>query len=326
VGDITGDYITDLGNNNTIGPNNNFEMSSNVAAIHCSTCGNNINIFQNTFNDFVAGYNSVMLNMNSNLVNVQDNFVGLGPGSTSTFFSGAGAVGTFNLVGNTLGNFGTAWIGLNGPAKSVNIQNNGYGTISTFLNICCPISGIIQDNNGLTAVYGPTNKYGQADIVTDSAGINTTETIIVKTPALAANRLIAGTHIRMTLIGTCNSSAANTSTFTIRMGTNGTTADTAIATPVTGVAGTGAAAIPFKAVIDFTVRTVGASGTGFITLQVDSQGTTGIIAAQTPAIILPAMSTFNTTTASNILSVSYKSAATTTTSTFKQAVIEFIQN
>ena len=170
------------------------------------------------------------------------------------------------------------------------------------------------------------NKTGQADIIADSAGINTTETIIAKTPALIANRLIVGTHIRMILTGTCNASVANTSTFTVRMGTLGTTGDTAIATAVTGVSGTGAAAIPFKAVIDFTVRTIGASGTGFITLQVDSQGLTGIIAAQTPAIILPAMSTFNTTTASNILSVSYKSAATTTTSTFKQAVIEFIQN
>lgn len=170
------------------------------------------------------------------------------------------------------------------------------------------------------------NKTGQADIVADSAGINTTETIIVKTPALAANRLIAGTHVRMTLTGTCNASVANTSTFTVRMGTLGTTGDTAIATPVTSVSGTGAAAIPFKVVIEFTVRTVGASGTGAIELLAESNGLTGIIASQTPQIIFPTMSTFNTTTAANILSVSYKSAATTTTSTFKTATIEIVQN
>lgn len=170
------------------------------------------------------------------------------------------------------------------------------------------------------------NDQAQASIVADSAAINTTETIIVKTATLPANRLIAGTHIRATLTGTCTTTVANTSTFTIRMGTAGTTSDTAIATPVTTVAGTTGTNIPFKMVLEFTVRTVGASGTGSIEFGLDSNGLTGIVAAQTPQLLFPAMSTFNTTTANNILSISYKSAATTTTSTFKNAVIEIVQN
>src|SRR6478609_1605143 len=330
VGDITGDYITDLGNNNTIGPNNNFEMSTNVSAIHCSTCGNNINIFQNTGNDFVAGYSAVLFNMNSNLVNAQDNFVGLGPGGTSTFFSGAGAQGTFNLVGNTLGNWGTAWIGLNGPAKSVNIQNNGYGTIGTFLNICCPTSGTIQDNNGLTTMYGTTvfagsaNKTGQADIVASSGAINTSETVIVKTPALAASRLVAGTHFRIILMGTCTSTVANVSTFTLRWGTNGTTADGTVAALATSAAATSGTNNGFRTVIDLTVRTAGASATSNAFLQLTSDGNIGIVA--TPNAKSVAGTAFNTTTVSGILSLAYKSAATTTTTTFTNATIEIVQN
>lgn len=154
TGDITGDYITDVGNNTTIGLNNNFEMSSNVGAVNCSTCGNNINIFGNTLNDFVAGYNGTAFKTNSNAINVQNNFVGTGPGSTSAFFDGGGAGFSGVFTGNTLGNWGTAWRGFNGPAKAVIIHSNNYGTITTFMNICCPTSGIIQDNLGLTSNLG----------------------------------------------------------------------------------------------------------------------------------------------------------------------------
>lgn len=194
VGDITGDYITDLGNASFIGPGNNFEMSTNTSAIHCLTCGNDITIFDNTFNDFVAGYNSVMININSNSINVQDNFVGTGPGGTATFFSAAGAVGTFNLTGNTLGNWGTAWIGLNGPAKSANITNNSYGTISTFMNICCPTSGTIQDNSGITTTYGVsqtnfnTKRLIGSDFTTaNNTNLQTITGLSWTFPAVAAN-------------------------------------------------------------------------------------------------------------------------------------------
>jgi len=248
---------------------------------------------------------------------------GYGVGNNRIDFSsemGTGSTGVkiASGVGKTIGNGNMLITGQSNDVTQIT-DNSGKTTNTIIL----PTQHIV----GSSVIFNQsTNKLGQADIVADSAAINTTETIIVKTPALAANRLIAGTHIRMTLTGTCTTTAANTSTFTIRMGTNGTTADTAIATPVTGVAGTTGTSIPFKVVIDFTVRTGGASGTGFITLSLDSNGLTGIVAAQTPAIIMPSMSTFNTTTASNILSVSYKSAATTTTSTFKQATIEFVQN
>jgi len=225
------------------------------------------------------------------------------------------------------------------------MDGSGNGGGSNCLKVLKPMGATTEwfcDSSGLSPVLttdGATNKIvsltpvisnfgmndqGQAATVADSSAINTTETIIVKTLAIPANRLVAGTHIRAILTGTCNSSVANTSTFTLRMGTLGTTGDTAIATPVTGVAGTGATAVPFRVTIDFTIRTIGASGTGFVTFTLESNGLTGIVAAQTPVIIMPTMSAFNTQTANNIISVSYKSAATTTTSTFKEGVIQFV--
>lgn len=162
-----------------------------------------------------------------------------------------------------------------------------------------------------------------ASIVTNSGAINTTETVIVKTPTLAANRLVAGTTIRVTLIGTCTSTAANVSTFAVRIGTGGTTSDGVMQSAATSVAATSGTSVPFKAVFEIVVRTTGASATshGFLTLL--NTGVTGI-SAQTTQIVLPTFTNFNTTTASNIISVTYKSAASTTTCTFNDAIIEMV--
>jgi hypothetical protein len=166
------------------------------------------------------------------------------------------------------------------------------------------------------------DKVGQASNTSASSAINTTDTIIVKTPALAASRLLAGTVIRIVLVGTCTSTAANISTFTVRWGTNGTTADGTVAAIATSVAATSGTNTGFKAVIDLTVRTVGASATSEADMDLESDGNIGIVATQNVKLV--AGTAFNTTTANGILSVSYKSAATTTTSTFQEAFIEFI--
>lgn len=176
-------------------------------------------------------------------------------------------------------------------------------------------------SDGTNMVFG--SGVGQDAIIANSAAINTTETVITKTVALAANRLLAGTTIRVTLIGTCTSTVANTSTFTIRIGTNGSTADGIMQQAVTSVAAASGTNVPFKAVFEFTVRTTGASATshGYLTLL--NTGVTGI-SAQTTQIVLPTFTNFNTTTASNIISATYVSAAATTTTTFNDAFIEVI--
>ena len=72
-----------------------------------------------------------------------------------------------------------------------------------------------------------------------------------------------------------------------------------------------------------TVRTVGASATAMGNLTVFNAGATGISPVLTQ-VILPTMTTFNSTTASNIISATYKAAASTTTATFKEAFIEVV--
>lgn len=212
----------------------------------------------------------------------------------------------------------TCGIQLQGTARVAAVNFNGVGNFTAAICETAGTSAFISDD-GSTPIWQVTgiNTVGQASTVANSAAINTTETIINKTAALPPNRLLVGTVIHFDAWGTCTSTIGNTSTFTVRLGTAGTTSDTAVATIVTGVAGTTSTNIPFHVMLDFTVRTLGASGTGSIAMQLDSQGATGITTTS-PQIFIPTMSAFNTTTANNIVSLSYKSAASTTTSTFLQ--------
>lgn len=199
---------------------------------------------------------------------------------------------------------------------------SGNAGTATTLETPRTINGTSFNGSANIIVSGSTEG---ASIVTASAGINTTETIIVKTPALPANRLVVGSVVRVTLIGSCTSTAANVSTFKIRIGTNGTTADGVMQSAATSVAATSGTNIPFKIVFEFIVRTTGASATshGYCTLM--NTAATGIIAlAGANAIILPTFTNFNTTTANNIISCTYVSAATTTTCTFQDAFIEIV--
>ena len=227
----------------------------------------------------------------------------LGAGSISNTMIANGAVA--NLSGTNTGDQTTV---------------SGNAGTATALQTSRNINGVAFNGTANIAVTGSTEN---ADIVTGSSGINTTETVIVKTAALAANRLAAGTTIRITWMGTCTSTAANVSTFAVRIGTAGTTSDGLMQSAATAVAATSGTAIPFKAVLEITIRTAGSSATshGFLTLI--QTGVTGI-AAQTTQVILPTFTNFNSTTASNIISATYKSAASTTTCTFQDAIIEFI--
>lgn len=159
--------------------------------------------------------------------------------------------------------------------------------------------------------------------VAASSAINTTETIIgggASSRQLLANQLVVGSSCRTTIFGTCTSTVANASTFRIRFGANGTTADTAILTATTGVAATSGTNIAFAVIIEWIVRTIGASGTVSGTCTLINQGTTGISAAATQVIAMT-VAAINTTVAS-FYTVTYQSAAVTTTSTFQNVANE----
>ena len=178
-------------------------------------------------------------------------------------------------------------------------------------------------------------KVTQSDRVADiaavttaaSAGINTTETIVVgglSNSKVAAHTLKVGTTIRCILNGTCTASAARVSTFRVRLGTAGTTADTAIGSAATAASATTGTAIPFTAEIVFTVRTVGATGTIAGTLTLFNAGATGISTALVQVIALTVANL--DTTVDNWLSFSYQSATTATcTCTFQNGIIEVVK-
>jgi hypothetical protein len=114
--------------------------------------------------------------------------------------------------------------------------------------------------------------------------------------------------------GTCTSTVANASTFTLRMGTAGTTSDASVATGAVTAAASGTN-IAFKAVLEFVVVTTGTTGTILGNLTIHNTGITGIATNNITVVPLTVTATLNTTTA-NYIEVTYKSAATTTTSTF----------
>jgi hypothetical protein len=132
-----------------------------------------------------------------------------------------------------------------------------------------------------------------------------------------------GTTIRCVIEGTCTTTVGNASTWRFRLGTAGTTSDGIIFQAANSVAGTTGTNIPFVAELVFTVRTIGGSATLQGYLQLASTGTTGISAVTWQAV--EATATAFDSTVANWLSVTYVSAATTTTSTFRVAFIEIVK-
>lgn len=230
--------------------------------------------------------------------------------------------------------------GFGANALGINVQAGTYASYQIVDNrgLASNTTGGITDSGSVTGFSqkNVTNNVGDllygriASTVANSAAINTVETIVVggtNNAPIPANALKPGVIIKVTLEGTNTSTVAGISTFRVRFGTAGTTADTAILTaalPASAAAGTN---IPFQIVIYITIRTIGAAGTvvGILDARNDSGATvatasTGIMVVPTELIVgTPAA--INTTVASYI-SVTCQTAAATTTNTFQQGIIE----
>jgi hypothetical protein len=193
--------------------------------------------------------------------------------------------------------------------------------------------GVIQN---IAAYLGQAGTPGQAaggiaaSRVAATAAINTTETLLQSIGLVLAGTtngaaflgtLNVGTRIRITITGTCTSTNADVSTFTLRAGILGTTADASVATAAVTSSGSGTT-IGFQIVINATVRTLGATGTLAGSMAVTNTGVTGI--AGVTNTVVPFTSTTLATTTATFLDITYVSAATTTTCTFQTATIEVI--
>lgn len=156
-----------------------------------------------------------------------------------------------------------------------------------------------------------------------SAAINTTATYVSPTTfSIPANTLAVGDSFKITLYGTNTSSAAVSNTWTPRMGSAGTTADTALTVLQITSATTGTS-VPFQIIIYFSVRAIGASGSVFSYATMLNQNASGI-SPTTETINTGAATTVNTT-GTLILGCSFQAAATTSTTTFQHVVVEKIR-
>lgn len=182
------------------------------------------------------------------------------------------------------------------------------------------VTGAATLSGGIASTGGVTGL--QTSTVAASAALNNVETVLLTFPLVAGTTLKVGTKIRITLEGTSTSTAANTTTFTIRAGTAGTTADASVAAFATAAAGTTGTAIPFKVVIDFVVRTLGASGTGAGSMTLVANAATAIGGAVTN--VVPGTTATLATTTATFLDITHVTAATTTTNTFQDVSIEVL--
>jgi hypothetical protein len=227
------------------------------------------------------------------------------------------------IIGNTIGPVGNIAANTNGVV--LNAGSFAYGDIQIESNDLAgnTTAPIVNSASGWTSLV-ITSQPGLATpslaIVAASSAINTTATYITPATPIPAGALLVGTTYRITITGICTSSAANVSTFVLRIGTNGTTADTAVAS-VTCTAATSGTGVAFTAVFYLTVRTIGSGGTCWGGGSIINTGITGISSNGVGGGASASAVTVNTTV-KNFIGVSYSSAATTTTCTFEQAFVE----
>ncbi len=151
-----------------------------------------------------------------------------------------------------------------------------------------------------------------------TAGLNTAETLLHPTLVIPVGLLQVDTVFRCRGSGVNTSTVANLSTFTFRVGTAGTTGDQSVftATVTSAAAGT---AIPFDFDMVVVIDVTGGAGTCKGYFRLNNGGTTGISTVVYNRSQVSG-TTLVTTTATNV-ELTYKSAATTTTSTFDAAVV-----
>lgn len=154
--------------------------------------------------------------------------------------------------------------------------------------------------------------------------ISTTETVL-ENIFIGSTVESSDTYV-MEGFGSCISSMGNLSTFAVRVGTTGTLADAVVGT-TTCVAGTttGTTSIGFYFRIMVTFRTVGLSGTVMVNGKIDTTTTSGIVSTNVVAVSANSTPTTIATNLANYLSLSYKSAGTTTTCTFQNVSISKVK-
>lgn len=150
---------------------------------------------------------------------------------------------------------------------------------------------------------------------TGLAAITNTETLILATPIVAAQTLKVNSRVVWVLDLTSTSTAANVTTFTVRMGTAGTVAgDTSFGTLATSAAGTTGTNVPGFVIITLVFKAVGAAATANGGAQIVNNAATALSGAVTNVISNTGFTGTNANTAT-FIDLSVASAAATTSVT-----------
>ena len=159
--------------------------------------------------------------------------------------------------------------------------------------------------------------FGNARVAATSA-FTTSETIVSDQTAaynrLLTNAIRAGSSLRFTISGTTTiSTAAGTTQWRVRLGTNNSTSDAVIMDSTALTTGGVGGPIAFRIVLDLTFRTTGGSATCYGTFTFFCQNATGGILAQLTGVVNGTASTFSTQNANyiNITGVGSANASVT---------------
>jgi hypothetical protein len=186
----------------------------------------------------------------------------------------------------------------------------------------------VTDNNQAPIILGgsyswingqPKNFGGMASLTANSPTITTTEVKVISYN-IPSSFILPGTTFRVKAQGTCVSSAANTTSLIVRLGTTGTSSDTAILLH-TLTAATSGSNVPFNLEYIITFRSTSvASYTGYLW----NGGTTGI-STTVPNALAPATVSGLVTNTSLIIQFSAFTSASTTSIVFQNATIEIVK-
>lgn len=179
-------------------------------------------------------------------------------------------------------------------------------------------AGVLWCSNGVNWI--PLGPVTVASALVGSFTFNTVSTYLTQPYKVPANTLAVGSTFRITICGTCTSTVANTVTAVVRIGTAGTTADTAVLSFGWLSAASGSN-IPFKIEAIVTIRTLTASGTVQANISVMNSGTTGI-AQQTNNVNGNGTTAAYNATVANFIGLSMSASAATTTMTINTATVE----
>ena len=210
---------------------------------------------------------------------------------------------------------GNAHVGVTGAFTGLVSGDSIYATNQVIADSLIAVNSLVAKN-----IYGSLPIGSHQSMQVSSASISNTETLI-GADSFSANRLQAGTVLRVWAIGTKSATVAAGDTFRVRIGASALTGTPVCVCSPSCSAGAQVAPFWFEGII--TIRTAGASATfmGLGSVWGDTNYFSGIKFGKIQSTTL---GTINTTVA-NLVQLSYNSNNASSANTFLESGIEVVR-